>query len=221
MRILIVEDEDKVAGLIKKGLEEEGYAADVASDGEVGLSMMQMNVYDAAILDLMMPKMDGMELIKRVRAAKINVPVLMLTARDTLDDKIVGLDAGADDYLTKPFAFEELLARVRSLLRRGRTEIAVLKAGGLTLDPATRKVKRDGAEITLTAKEFSLLEYMMRNPGRPLSRTNLSEHVWDINFDRSTNVVDVYINFLRNKVDKGYDIKLIHTVRGVGYMIKE
>jgi len=221
MRILIVEDEAKVASLIKKGLEEEGYAADVASDGEEGLSMLQMNVYDAAVLDLMLPKLDGIELIKRVRAKSMNIPVLMLTARDTLDDKVVGLDAGADDYLTKPFAFEELLARVRSLLRRGRAEITVLKVDGLTLDPATRKVKRDGSDIILTAKEFSLLEYMMRNPGRPLSRTNLSEHVWDINFDRSTNVVDVYINFLRNKVDKGFEKKLIHTVRGVGYMIKE
>jgi len=221
MRILIVEDEAKVASLIKKGLEEEGYAADVASDGEEGLSMLQMNVYDAAVLDLMLPKLDGIELIKKVRAKNMNIPVLMLTARDTLDDKVMGLDAGADDYLTKPFAFEELLARVRSLLRRGRAEITVLKVDGLTLDPATRKVKREGADIVLTAKEFSLLEYMMRNPGRPLSRTNLSEHVWDINFDRSTNVVDVYINFLRNKVDKGFDKKLIHTVRGVGYMIKE
>ncbi len=221
MRILVVEDEAKVAGFIKKGLEEEAYAVDVAEDGEAGLEMLEMNVYDGVILDLMLPKKSGIEVIKEVRAKKLNLPVLMLTARDTLDDKVVGLDAGADDYLTKPFAFKELLARLRSLLRRGRTEIMLLKVADLSLDPATRKVRRADTEITLTAKEYSLLEYMMRNAGRPLSRTTLSEHVWDINFDRATNVVDVYINFLRNKIDKGFDRKLIHTVRGVGYMIKE
>ncbi|HEX9859564.1 MAG TPA: response regulator transcription factor, partial [Nitrospirota bacterium] len=211
----------KVAGFIKRGLEEESYAVDVAMDGEQGSDMITMNVYDAVILDLMLPKKTGIEVIKEIRSKKVNVPVLMLTARDTLDDKIVGLDAGADDYLTKPFAFEELLARLRSLLRRGRAEITMLKIADLALDPATRKVKRGDVELFLTAKEYSLLEYMMRNPGRPLSRTTLSEHVWDINFDRSTNVVDVYINFLRNKVDKGFGKKLIQTVRGVGYMIKE
>jgi len=221
MRILVVEDEAKVAGFIKRGLEEESYAVDVAMDGEQGSDMITMNVYDAVILDLMLPKKTGIEVIKEIRSKKVNVPVLMLTARDTLDDKIVGLDAGADDYLTKPFAFEELLARLRSLLRRGRAEITMLKIADLALDPATRKVKRGDVELFLTAKEYSLLEYMMRNPGRPLSRTTLSEHVWDINFDRSTNVVDVYINFLRNKVDKGFGKKLIQTVRGVGYMIKE
>lgn len=221
MRILVVEDEAKVAGFIKRGLEEESYAVDVAMDGEQGADMITMNVYDAVILDLMLPKKTGIEVIKELRSKKVNVPVLMLTARDTLDDKIVGLDAGADDYLTKPFAFEELLARLRSLLRRGRAEITMLKIADLALDPATRKVKRGDVELYLTAKEYSLLEYMMRNPGRPLSRTTLSEHVWDINFDRSTNVVDVYINFLRNKVDKGFGKKLIQTVRGVGYMIKE
>lgn len=221
MRILVVEDEAKVAGFIKKGLEEESYAVDVAADGELGAEMSTMNVYDAVILDLMLPKKNGIEVIKEMRSKKVNVPVLMLTARDTLDDKIIGLDAGADDYLTKPFAFEELLARLRSLLRRGRAEINMLKVADLALDPATRKVKRGDVELFLTAKEYSLLEYMMRNPGRPLSRTTLSEHVWDINFDRSTNVVDVYINFLRNKIDKGFGKKLIHTVRGVGYMIKE
>jgi len=221
MRILVVEDEAKVAGFIKKGLEEEAYAVDVAEDGEAGLEMLELNVYDGVILDLMLPKKSGIEVIKELRTKKLSVPVLMLTARDTLDDKVSGLDAGADDYLTKPFAFKELLARLRSLLRRGRTEIMLLKVGDLTLDPATRKVKRGETEISLTAKEYSLLEYMMRNAGRPLSRTTLSEHVWDINFDRATNVVDVYINFLRNKVDKGFDRKLIHTVRGVGYMIKE
>ena len=221
MRILVVEDEPKVAGFIKKGLQEEGYAVDVAPDGAEGLAMVGMNVYDAIVLDLMLPKKNGIEVMREIRSKKLNVPVLMLTARDTVADKVMGLDAGADDYLTKPFAFQELVARLRSLLRRGKAEITMLKVGDLTLDPATRKVKRGEAELVLTAKEFSLLEYMMRNVGKPLSRTTLSEHVWDINFDRMTNVVDVYINFLRNKVDKDFEKKLIHTVRGVGYVMKE
>ncbi|HLB25501.1 MAG TPA: response regulator transcription factor [Nitrospirota bacterium] len=220
MRILVVEDEPKVASFIKKGLQEESYAVDLAADGVEGLALIEMNVYDAVILDLMLPKKNGIEVMREVRARKINVPVLMLTARDTLADKVMGLDAGADDYLTKPFAFQELVARLRSLLRRGKAEVAMLKVDDLILDPATRKVKRGEQEIILTAKEFSLLEYMMRNAGKPLSRTTLSEHVWDINFDRMTNVVDVYINFLRNKVDKGFERKLIHTVRGVGYTLK-
>lgn len=220
MRILVVEDEPKVSGFVKKGLEEESYAVDVAMDGAEGLDMLSMNVYDAVVLDLMLPKKNGIEVMREIRARRLNVPVLMLTARDTLDDKVMGLDAGADDYLTKPFAFQELLARLRSLLRRGKAEITMLKVDDLHLDPATRKVKRAGQELTLTAKEFSLLEYMMRNAGKPLTRTTLSEHVWDINFDRMTNVVDVYINFLRNKVDKGFEKKLIHTVRGVGYILK-
>ncbi|MBI5191129.1 MAG: response regulator transcription factor [Nitrospirae bacterium] len=221
MRILVVEDEPKVASFVKKGLEEESYAVDTASDGEEGLGMLSLNVYDAVVLDLMLPKKNGIEVVREMRAQGMNTPVLMLTARDTLGEKIQGLDAGADDYLTKPFAFQELVARLRSLLRRGRAEINILQVDDLSLDPATRKVKRAGEELVLTAKEFALLEYMMRNVGRPLSRTTLSEHVWDINFDRMTNVVDVYINFLRNKVDKGFDRKLIHTVRGVGYMLKE
>ena len=220
MRILVVEDELKVASFIKKGLQEEAYAVDVANDGAEGLSFIEMNVYDAVILDLMLPKRNGIEVMQEIRSRKLNVPVIMLTARDTLADKVMGLDAGADDYLTKPFAFQELLARLRSLLRRGKAEITMLKAGDLTLDPATRRVKRGEVELSLTAKEFSLLEYMMRNLNKPLSRTTLSEHVWDINFDRMTNVVDVYINFLRNKVDKDFDKKLIHTVRGVGYVLK-
>ena len=220
MRILVVEDEAKVASFIKKGLEEEGYAVDVALDGADGLSFVGANVYDAVVLDLMLPKVNGIEVMREVRARKLNVPVLMLTARDTLADKVMGLDAGADDYLTKPFAFEELLARIRSLLRRGKAEVAMLKVADLMLDPATRKVKRGNKEIILTSKEFSLLEYMMRNVNKPLTRTTLSEHVWDINFDRMTNVVDVYINFLRNKVDKEFEPKLIHTVRGVGYILK-
>jgi len=220
MRILVVEDELKVAGFIRQGLVEESFDVDEAHDGEEGLRLLFDNTYDAVVLDLMLPKKTGIEVIKEVRAAGMNVPVLMLTARDTLEDKVTGLDAGADDYLTKPFAFQELLARLRSLLRRGKTEVSMLKVGDLTLDPVTRKVRRGGAEVSLTSKEFSLLEYMMRNEGKPLARATLSEQVWDINFDRMTNVVDVYINFIRNKVDKGFETKLIQTVRGVGYMIK-
>ena len=221
MRILVVEDEPKVASFIKKGLQEESYAVDVALDGAEGTAMLEMNVYDAVILDLMLPKKNGIEVMRDIRAKKMSVPVIMLTARDTVSDKVMGLDAGADDYLTKPFAFQELVARLRSLLRRGKGEVAMLKVADLALDPATRKVKRGERELVLTAKEFSLLEYMMRNVNKPLSRTTLSEHVWDINFDRMTNVVDVYINFLRNKVDKDFEKKLIHTVRGVGYIMKE
>jgi DNA-binding response OmpR family regulator len=220
MRILVVEDELKVAGFIRQGLEEESFLVDEAHDGEEGIRLLSGNAYDAVVLDLMLPKKNGIEVMREVRAMGNNVPVLMLTARDTLEDKVTGLDAGADDYLTKPFAFQELLARLRSLLRRGKTEVSMLKVGDLTLDPVTRKVRRGAADITLTSKEFSLLEYMMRNEGKPLSRTTLSERVWDINFDRMTNVVDVYINFIRNKVDKGFETKLIQTVRGVGYMIK-
>jgi len=220
MKVLVVEDEAKVAGFIKKGLEEEAYSVDVASDGAECLAMVEINTYDALILDLMLPKKSGIEVVSELRRAGNNVPVLMLTARDTLEDKVMGLDAGADDYLTKPFAFQELLARIRSLFRRGKAEINMLRVADLSLDPATRKVKRGDSDITLTTKEFALLEYMMRNEGRALSRTTLSEQVWDINFDRTTNVVDVYINFLRNKVDKGKDKPLIHTVRGVGYMLK-
>ena len=220
MRVIVVEDEVKVAGFLKKGLQEEGYAVDVANDGADGLAMIESNSYDAVILDLMLPKINGIEVMRETRSKKINTPVLMLTARDTLADKVMGLDAGADDYLTKPFAFQELVARLRSLLRRGKAEITMLKVADLSLDPATRKVKRGEHNITLTSKEFSLLEYMMRNAGKPLSRTTLSEHVWDINFDRMTNVVDVYINFLRNKIDRDFEKKLIQTVRGVGYVLK-
>jgi heavy metal response regulator len=220
MRVLVIEDESKVASFIKKGLQEESYAVDVASDGEEGLTYLNNNTYDAMVLDLMLPKKNGIEVMREVRAMKLNVPVIMLTARDTLADKVMGLDAGADDYLTKPFAFQELLARLRSLMRRGKAEVAMLKVDDLTLDPATRRVKRGEQEISLTAKEFSLLEYLMRNTGKPISRAELSEHVWDVSFDRMTNVVDVYINFLRNKVDRDFDRKLIHTVRGVGYVLK-
>jgi heavy metal response regulator len=221
MRILIVEDEKKVANFIKKGLEEEHYAVDTAEDGEAGLYLIEVNNYDLIVLDLMIPKIDGLEVLKRLRSRKNNVPVLVLTAKDSVEDRVTGLDTGCDDYLTKPFAFTEFLARVRALLRRERTEKEpVLRIADLTLSQVTHKVTRGGREIELTSKEYALLEYFMRNPDKVLTRTMISEHVWDYHFDSMTNVVDVYVNYLRKKVDKDFDLKLIHTIRGVGYMMK-
>ncbi len=222
MRILIIEDEKKVAGFIKKGLEEETYAVDVAYDGEEGLYMGQQSQYDLIILDLMLPVIDGLEVLSRFRKGKIDTPVLLLTAKDSVEDKVTGLNTGADDYLTKPFAFSELLARIRVLLRRGKAETkTVLQIDGLTLDLVSHKVKRHGEEIDLTGKEYSLLEYFMRNQGKVLTRTMIAEHVWDYNFDTFTNVIDVYVNHLRKKIDKNYPKKLLHTLRGVGYIMKE
>jgi len=221
MRILIVEDEKKVAGFIKKGLEEETYAVDAAHDGEEGFHLASMNQYDMIILDLMLPKMDGLEVLTRLRDKKINIPILLLTAKDAVEDKVTGLNKGADDYLTKPFAFSELLARVRSLLRRGQAETKTeLKVGDLSLDLVSHKVNRNGEEIELTGKEYSLLEYFMRNEGKVLTRTMIAEHVWDYNFDTFTNVIDVYVNHLRKKIDKQYPAKLLHTLRGVGYVMR-
>lgn len=221
MRILIVEDEKKVAGFIKKGLEEETYAVDVAYDGEEGFHLAEMNQYDMIILDLMLPKMDGLEVLTRLRNKKVSTPILLLTAKDAVDDKVTGLNKGADDYLTKPFAFSELLARIRSLLRRGQSETQTeLKVGDLTLDMVSHKVSRNGEEIELTGKEYSLLEYFMRNEGKVLTRTMIAEHVWDYNFDTFTNVIDVYVNHLRKKIDKKYPAKLLHTLRGVGYVMR-
>jgi heavy metal response regulator len=222
MRILVVEDERKVAGFIKKGLEEETYAVDVAYDGEEGYALGEMNQYDLVILDLMLPKMDGFEVLSRLRGKGVNTPILLLTAKDSVEDKVTGLNQGADDYLTKPFAFSELLARVRSLLRRGQSETkTVLQVGDLVLDLVSHKVKRDGEEIELTGKEYSLLEYFMRNKGKVLTRTMIAEHVWDYNFDTFTNVIDVYVNHLRKKIDKKFPVKLLHTLRGVGYVMRE
>lgn len=222
MRILLVEDEKKVAKFIQQGLEEEHYAVDVAHDGEKGLQMALNENYDVLILDVMLPKMNGLDLIKTVRAKHKTTPTLMLTAKTATEDKVAGLDSGADDYLTKPFAFEELVARVRSLLRRGAQEKStILKVADLELDTVTHKAKRMNKTIELTAKEYSLLEYFMRNKERVLSRTIIAEHIWDYNFDTGTNIIDVYVNHLRNKVDDGFDRKLIHTVRGVGYVMKE
>ena len=222
MRILVVEDEKKVAGFIKKGLEEELYAADVASDGEEGLGLAETENYDLIILDIMLPKIDGLEVLSRLRKNKVTTPILLLTAKDSVDDKVNGLNRGADDYLTKPFAFSELLARTRVLLRRGQNETkTVLQVADLTLDLVKHKVSRDGEEIELTGKEYSLLEYFMRSPGKVLTRTMIAKHVWDYNFDTFTNVIDVYVNHLRKKIDKSYSKKLIHTLRGVGYVMKE
>jgi heavy metal response regulator len=221
MRVLIVEDEKKVAAFIKKGLEEETYAVDIAYNGEDGLHMGQENQYDLIILDLMLPVINGLEVLSRLRKNKTDTPILLLTAKDSVEDKVTGLNTGADDYLTKPFAFSELLARIRVLLRRGKAETkTVLQIKGLSLDLVSHKVKRNDEEIELTGKEYSLLEYFMRNQGKVLTRTMIAEHVWDYNFDTFTNVIDVYVNHLRKKIDKGYPEKLLHTLRGVGYIMK-
>jgi heavy metal response regulator len=221
MRILVVEDERKVASFIRQGLGEEGYAVDVASNGEEGLAMARDGVHDLIILDIGLPKMNGLQVLQELRRRKVTTPVLLLTVRATIEDKVLGLDAGADDYLTKPFAFQELVARVRALLRR-RTEggPAVLQFADLTLDPARHTAFRGGQKIDLTSKEFALLDYFMRNPGRVLTRTMIIEHVWDYDFDTGTNVVDVYVNYLRKKIDSDREPKLIHTIRGVGYVMK-
>lgn len=221
MRILIIEDERKIAGLIKRGLKEEGYASDIAPDGEEGMFLAATNQYDLIILDVMLPMRDGLSLCGDLRDRKITTPVIMVTALDAVSDKVKGLDCGADDYLTKPFAFEELLARIRVLLRKKDSPAATkLKVDTLELDLLSHKVTRDGKEIILTAKECALLEYLMRNAGAVISRTMIAQHVWDINFDSDTNVIDVYINYLRRKIDDGFGKNLIHTVRGRGYTIK-
>ncbi|UCC66250.1 MAG: response regulator transcription factor [Deltaproteobacteria bacterium] len=221
MRILVVEDEKKVASFLKKGLEEEFYAVDCACDGEEALYMVEVNNYDLVILDIMLPKIGGLEVLKRVRKNGHGLPIVMLTAKDSVEDIIRGLDAGGDDYLTKPFAFAELLARVRALLRRREREpLGELRVADLTMDPLTHKVSRAGKEIELTAKEYALLEYMMRHANRVVTRTMISEHVWDYHFDPMTNVIDVYVNHLRKKIDQEFPHKVIHTIRGVGYMLK-
>jgi heavy metal response regulator len=222
MRILVVEDEKKVAGFIKKGLEEETYAVDVAYDGEDGLHFGSEGQYDLIILDIMLPKIDGLEILSKLRDQGKDTPILLLTAKDAVDDRVTGLNQGADDYLTKPFAFSELLARVRVLLRRGKAEVkTTLMILDLTLDLVSHKVNRGGDEIELTGKEYGLLEYFMRNQEKVLTRTMIAEHVWDYNFDTFTNVIDVYINHLRKKIDKGRELKLLHTLRGVGYVMKK
>jgi DNA-binding response OmpR family regulator len=224
MRILIVEDEPKLAKLIKQVLEEELYQVEVAPDGEQGLDMALVGGYDLLILDLMLPKMDGLQICRQLRRERNNVPVLMLTARDAIPDRVSGLDAGADDYLTKPFAFDELLARVRALSRRRLhpEDLAnpVLKLADLELNLQTHQVKRDGKRIDLTAKEYLLLEYLMRNAGRVLTREQIINNVWEYDFEANSNVVDMYIHYLRNKIDGHHPQKLIQTLRGMGYSLR-
>ncbi len=222
MRILVVEDEKKVARFIQQGLEEEHYTVDVAYDGESGALMAETQTYDLMILDVMLPRMSGLDVTRRLRDTRVTTPILMLTAKTATEDKVAGLDSGADDYITKPFAVAELLARVRSLLRRGALEKStVLTCADLELDTVTHKARRHGRVIDLTAKEYALLEYFLRNRDRVLSRTIISEHIWDYNFDTGTNLIDVYVNHLRNKIDTGSERRLIHTVRGVGYVLRE
>jgi heavy metal response regulator len=218
---LIVEDEKKVANFVRKGLQEEGYVVDVAFDGEEGLAMATEAPYDLVILDIYLPKLDGLAALRKLRERKVGTPVLLLTVRATIEDKVLGLDSGADDYLTKPFAFQELLARVRALLRRHTdANASVLQVADLVLDPVRRLVTRGTRRIDLSMKEFALLEYLMRNTDRVLTRTMIVEHVWNYDFDSETNVVDVYVNYLRRKIDAGHTPKLIHTVRGSGYVMK-
>lgn len=222
MRILLVEDENKIASFIARGLKEEHYVVDMADDGEKALFLAEINVYDLIILDIMLPRKSGVAVCRELRGKKIDAPILILTAKDTVRDKVIGLDSGADDYLAKPFAFEELLARVRALLRRkiaGKTTF--LKVADLELDQITHKVRRAGREIALTSKEYSLLEYLMLNSGQVVTRTMISEHVWNEDFDSFTNVIDVYINYLRSKIDRGFKKQLLHTLRGTGYTLKE
>ncbi len=222
MRVLVVEDEKKVASFIKRGLEEEGFSVDVAYDGEEGLDMAANNPYDVILMDLMLPKKDGLSVIRELRERDIATPVLCLTAKDAVEDIVEGLETGSDDYLTKPFAFGELLARVKALLRRtSKDRGAEIYFADLRLDPVSHKVWRADKEIDLTAKEYGLLEYFMRSPNEVLTRAMIAEHVWDYTFDSFTNIIDVYVNYLRKKVDRDYDTKLIHTVRGVGYVLKE
>lgn len=221
MRMLLVEDEKKIANFIERGLKEENYVVDVAYDGEKALFLAEINPYDLIVLDIMLPGKDGITVCRELRSKKIDVPVLMLTAKDRLGDKVLGLDAGADDYLTKPFAFEEFLARVRALLRRERIDkTTTLKVADLELDQLTHKVKRARKEIILTSREYALLAYLMLNAHQVVTRTMISEHVWHEDFDSFTNVIDVYINYLRNKIDQGFKKSLIHTLRGRGYILK-
>jgi len=222
MRILVVEDEKKVANFIKRGLEEEQYEVRTASDGEEGFKLVLEKTFDLIVLDWMLPKMNGINLLKDLRGKNIMTPVLMLTAKDSVEDIVAGLDSGSDDYLTKPFAFAELLARVRALVRRSESDRgAEIVFADVRLDPVTHKVWRTGQEIDLTGKEYALLDYFMRNPTQVLTRTMIAEHCWDYTFDSFTNIIDVYVNYLRKKIDREGDMKLIHTVRGVGYVFKE
>ncbi|WP_308446299.1 two-component system response regulator RppA [Caldilinea sp.] len=222
MRVLVVEDEPKIAAFLKRGLEENAYAVDVARDGEEGLAWAQAFPYDLIILDIMLPKLDGVTLCRRLRAEGNRANILMLTAKDDIEDRVAGLDAGADDYLVKPFAFRELLARLRALQRRGGEQRTTrLQVADLVLDLVSHQAMRGGRTIELTAKEFALLEFLMRHPNQTLSRTVIAEHVWDYDFYNQSNVVDVYIRYLRKKIDDPFNLKLIQTVRGMGYRLTD
>jgi two-component system OmpR family response regulator len=223
MRILLVEDDKKIASFVRKGLTEAGFAVDHAIDGEEGLHQAMTLPYDVAIIDIMLPKLDGLQLIEELRRRKINTPLLILSAKRSVDDRVKGLQKGGDDYLTKPFAFSELLARVQALLRRahGSAEPTGLMVGDLSLDLLSRKVLRSGKQLDLQPLEFSLLEYLMRHAGRVVSKTMIMEHVWNYNFDPETNIVETRICRLRDKIDREFDKKLIHTIRGVGYVLRE
>lgn len=224
MRILVVEDQAKTSQFLKKGLNEVGYSVDIAESGSATHSFMASSEYDLVLLDVMLPDQSGFDTARRLRSDGYTGPILMLTALSTTKDKVSGLDAGADDYLTKPFSFDELLARVRALLRRNSSKAgpnSILKYSEIEMDLIHRKVKRNDQEINLTSKEYSLLEYFMRNPERPLGRVSIAEHVWDIHFDSESNVIDVYVNLLRKKIDAPFSKKLIQTVVGVGYVLKD
>jgi two-component system, OmpR family, response regulator len=222
MRILVIEDDKKIASFITKGLKQNSYAVDHASDGDAGLDLALYTPYDAVVVDIMLPQRDGLSLVQELRRQKINVPVLFLSAKSSVDDRIRGLQAGGDDYLVKPFAFSELLARVQALIRRSTHTIepTSLTVGDLTLNLLTREVTRGGHKLELQAREFSLLEFLMRNAGKVVTKATILEHVWDYSFDPQTNVVDVVVCRLRNKVDRDFDRKMIHTLRGVGYALK-
>jgi DNA-binding response OmpR family regulator len=221
MRILVIEDEKRLAAILKKGLEESGFIVDVALDGEDGLFMAEAYPYDAVLLDILLPKVDGLTVLKTLRAKTIGVPVLMLTAKGELEDRVRGLNLGADDYLIKPFDFSELLARLNTVIRRSMGKASpIIVIDDLSLDMNAKTVTRSGKEINLSAKEYNLLEYLALNSGRVISRTELTEHLYDTEFDLDSNIIDVYVNYLRNKIDKGYDRQLVVTVRGVGYVLK-
>ena len=221
MRILVVEDDRKVASFIQTGLGQEGYAVDVLHDGADAGDQARAIDYDAVVLDLMLPTRSGFQVLRDIRASKASLPVLILTAKDSMDERVAGLDAGADDYMTKPFGLAELSARLRALLRRGAPRESVLSLADLEMDTIRRKVRRGGTPIDLKPKEYALLEFLMRNTDRPLTKALIIEHVWDIHFDSISNVVEVHINSLRNKIDKGFAVPLIHTVRGVGYVLTD
>lgn len=223
MRILVVEDDEKIASFVSKGLKEAGFAVDVATDGVDGLHLGLTEPYDAAVVDIMLPGLDGLSLIERLREKNIRTPVIILSAKRSVDDRVKGLQTGGDDYLTKPFSFSELLARIQALIRRASqvSEPSTLSAGELTIDLLTREARRGDVEIELPSREFALLEYLMRNKGRIISKTSILEHVYDYSFDPQTNVVDVLVCRLRNKIDRDFEPKMIHTVRGMGYVLKE